>query len=87
MTLNNGKAHRLDYIKKTSEAYCAENPPPHDPSTLYSDITLESIAGLYVDGILNNASIASDEAGQFFGGYTMKGDTRNQAIRRLCQVI
>lgn len=66
--------------KKDREAYCAENPPPHDPSTLYSDITLESIAGLYVDGLLNNASIASDEAGQFFGGYTMKGDTRTQAL-------
>lgn len=66
--------------KKDKEAYGAENPPPNDPSTLYSDITLESIAGLYVDGILNNASIASDEAGQFFGGYTMKGDTRTQAI-------
>ena len=60
--------------------YCAENPSPHDPSTLFSDITLESIAGLYVDDVLNNASIASDEAGQFFGGYTMKGDTRTQAI-------
>lgn len=66
--------------KKDREAYCAENPPPNDPSTLYSDITLESIAGLYIDGILNNASIASDEAGQFFGGHTMKGDTRNQAL-------
>jgi len=66
--------------KKDKEAYGTENPPPNDPSTLYSDITLESIAGLYVDGILNNASIASDEAGQFFGGYTMKGDTRTQAI-------
>lgn len=66
--------------KKDKEAYGSENPPPNDPSTLYSDITLESIAGLYVDGILNNASIASDEAGQFFGGYTMKGDTRTQAI-------
>ncbi|MGX9609150.1 DUF3987 domain-containing protein [Acinetobacter sp. T63] len=66
--------------KKDREAYCVENPPPNDPSTLYSDITLESIAGLYIDGILNNASIASDEAGQFFGGHTMKGDTRNQAL-------
>lgn len=74
------KSGQASLNKKDREAYCAENPPPHDPSTLYSDITLESIAGLYVDGILNNASIASDEAGQFFGGYTMKGDTRTQAI-------
>ena len=66
--------------KKDREAYCAENPPPNDPSSLYSDITLESIAGLYIDGIMHNASISSDEAGQFFGGHTMKADTRNQAL-------
>jgi len=78
--LEQWKSGQASLNKKDKEAYCAENPPPHDPSTLYSDITLESIAGLYVDGILNNASIASDEAGQFFGGYTMKGDTRTQAI-------
>ncbi|MFC2993935.1 DUF3987 domain-containing protein [Acinetobacter sichuanensis] len=78
--LEQWKSEQASLNKKEREAYCAENPPPHDPSTLYSDITLESIAGLYVDGVLNNASIASDEAGQFFGGYTMKGDTRTQAI-------
>ena len=78
--LEQWKSGQAGLNKKDKEAYGAENPPPHDPSTLYSDITLESIAGLYVDGILNNASIASDEAGQFFGGYTMKGDTRTQAI-------
>ncbi len=78
--LEQWKSGQASLNKKDKEAYCAENPPPNDPSTLYSDITLESIAGLYVDGVLNNASIASDEAGQFFGGYTMKGDTRTQAI-------
>lgn len=78
--LEQWKSGQASLNKKDRETYGAENPPPHDPSTMYSDITLESIAGLYVDGILNNASIASDEAGQFFGGYTMKGDTRTQAI-------
>lgn len=78
--LEQWKSGQASLNKKDREAYGVENPPPHDPSTLYSDITLESIAGLYVDGILNNASISSDEAGQFFGGYTMKGDTRTQAI-------
>ena len=78
--LEQWKTAQAGLPKKDREAYCAENPPPNDPSTLYSDITLESIAGLYIDGILNNASIASDEAGQFFGGHTMKGDTRNQAL-------
>jgi hypothetical protein len=78
--LEQWKSAQAGLPKKDREAYCAENPPPNDPSTLYSDITLESIAGLYIDGILSNASIASDEAGQFFGGHTMKGDTRNQAL-------
>ncbi|TCM62708.1 uncharacterized protein DUF3987 [Acinetobacter calcoaceticus] len=78
--LEQWKSGQAALNKKDREAYGAENPPPDDPSTLYSDITFESIAGLYIDGILNNASIASDEAGQFFGGHTMKADTRTQAL-------
>ena len=78
--LEQWKSGQAGLSKKDREAYCAENPPPNDPSTIYSDVTLESIAGLYIDGILNNASISNDEAGQFFGGHSMKADTRNQAI-------
>ena len=78
--LEQWKSAQAGLPKKDREAYCAENPPPNDPSTLYSDITLESIAGLFIDGVLSNASIASDEAGQFFGGHSMKADTRNQAL-------
>lgn len=66
--------------KKDKAAFLVDNPPPHDPITRYSDITLESLAGLYVDGAIKNASISSDEAAQFFGGHTMKSDTRNQAL-------
>lgn len=66
--------------KKDKSIFLAETPPPHDPITRYSDITLESLAGLYVDGAIKNASISSDEAAQFFGGHTMKSDTRNQAL-------
>ncbi|MDC4276393.1 YfjI family protein, partial [Acinetobacter baumannii] len=78
--LEQWKSGQAGLPKKDREAYSAENPPPNDPSTRYSDITLESIAGLFIDGILQNASISSDEAGQFFGGHTMKADTRNQAL-------
>lgn len=66
--------------KKDKAAFLINNPPPYDPITRYSDITLESLAGLYIDGIIKNASISSDEAAQFFGGHTMKSDTRNQAL-------
>lgn len=78
--LEQWKSRYAGLNKRDREAFCAENPPPQDPSMLYSDITFESIASLYVDRILDNASIASDEAGQFFGGYTMQGKTRSQAI-------
>ena len=78
--LEQWKSGQAGLPKKDREAYCAENPPPNDPSTIYSDVTLESIAGFYIDGILRNASISTDEAGQFFGGHTMKADTRNQAL-------
>lgn len=66
--------------KKEREAYIAENPPPQDPSSLFSEGTIEAIAGLFIDGVINNASISSDEAAQFFGGHTMKSDTRTQAL-------
>ena len=66
--------------KADREAFLAENPPPNDPSSLFSDGTLEAVAGLYIDGVLKSASISSDEAAQFFGGHTMKSDTRTQAL-------
>lgn len=66
--------------KKEKSEFLITNPPPADPVTRFSDITLESLAGLYVDGVIKNASISSDEAAQFFGGHTMKSDTRNQAL-------
>lgn len=66
--------------KKEKSEFLITNPQPVDPITRFSDITLESLAGLYVDGVINNASISSDEAAQFFGGHTMKSDTRNQAL-------
>ena len=68
------------YDKKDKLAFLTDNPPPHDPITRYSDITLESLAGLFIDGVIKSASISSDEAAQFFGGHTMKSDTRNQAL-------
>lgn len=66
--------------KKDEVAFKKDNPPPKDPISRHSDITVESISGLFIDGDIRNASISSDEAGQFFGGHTMKSDTRNQAL-------
>lgn len=66
--------------KKEEMTFRKDNPPPKDPLTRHGDITVESISGLFIDGDIRNASIASDEAGQFFCGHTMKSDTRNQAL-------
>ncbi len=79
-SLGHWKALIANIDKKEREAYCHSNPPPHDPITRFTDITLDSLAGRYIDGIVVNASIASDEAGQFFSGHTMKSDTRNSAL-------
>lgn len=78
--LEQWKSQLAGLDKKDKEQYLRDTPPPSDPITRYSDITLEAIAGLYVDGCIKNASISSDEAGQFFGGNTMKSDTRNHAL-------
>ncbi len=66
--------------KKERTSYIESTPEPRDPSTRFADATLEPLAGLYIDGIIKNASISSDEAGQFFGGHTMRGETRNSAL-------
>lgn len=78
--LNQWKANLAGLDKKEKSEFLITNPAPSDPITRFSDITLESLMGLCVNGVIKNASVASDEAGQFFGGYTMKSDTRNQAI-------
>ncbi|MCJ8146623.1 YfjI family protein [Acinetobacter sp. A3.8] len=66
--------------KKEQGAFLADNPKPCDPSSIFNDVTFESLSALYIDGNIVNASISSDEAGQFFGGHTMKGDTARNAL-------
>lgn len=66
--------------KKEKAEYVEKHPLPQNLVSLFTDVTLESISGLYIDGVLSNASISSDEAGQFFGGYSMKSDMRSQVL-------
>lgn len=57
-----------------------DNPRPTDPTSIFSDITIETLTKFYIKGIVKNASLSSDEAGQFFDGHTMKGDTAKSAL-------
>ncbi|MCH7306323.1 DUF3987 domain-containing protein [Acinetobacter sp. NIPH 1869] len=73
--------------KKEQKTFLAETNQPQDSSSLFSDITLEALLSLYIDGLITDASISSDEAAQFFGGYTMKSDTRNLALASFAKLF
>ena len=60
--------------------WALDNPRPTDPTSIFSDITIETLTKFYIKGIVKNASLSSDEAGQFFDGHTMKGDTAKSAL-------
>lgn len=61
-------------------------PKPHNPSTMFDDATIEPILDKFIDGEMNNASWSTDEAGQFFNGHTMKGDTAGNALSALTKL-
>ncbi|CAB1207595.1 DUF3987 domain-containing protein [Acinetobacter bouvetii] len=60
--------------------WALDNPKPTDPTSIFSDITIETLTKFYIKGVVKNASLSSDEAGQFFDGHTMKGDTAKSAL-------
>lgn len=60
--------------------YLSNTPKPTNPKTVFDDATIEPILDKLVDGEINNASWATDEAAQFFNGHTMKGDTAGNAL-------
>jgi histone H3/H4 len=60
--------------------YLSNTPKPTNPKTVFDDATIEPILDKFVDGEISNASWSTDEAGQFFNGHTMKGDTAGNAL-------
>ena len=60
--------------------YLNNTPKPTNPKTVFDDATIEPILDKFVDGEISNASWSTDEAGQFFNGHTMKGDTAGNAL-------
>lgn len=71
---------------KELKAFKKQNPPPPDTTTLYSDATFEPIAGDLIRG-KPIAFIDSDEGGQFFGGHSLKADTRAATIGGYIQLL
>ena len=58
-------------------------PEPKEPTTVFGDTTIEPVLDKFIDGDITNGSWSTDEAGQFFGGHTMKGDTALNALSAL----
>ncbi len=71
---------------KEQAAFIDENPKPKNPKTLFDDATIEPILDRFISGEMNNASWTTDEAGQFFNGHTMTGDTAGSALSALTKL-
>ncbi len=65
---------------KDRAAFLDENPKPPNPVTMFDDATIEPLIDRFVDGEMFNASLSTDEAGQFFNGHSMKGETAGSAL-------
>lgn len=59
------------------------HPEPRSPQSIFKDATLEPIISTFISGDIYNAAWVSDEAGQIFGGHTLKGDNRDAALGTL----
>ncbi|WP_227428864.1 DUF3987 domain-containing protein [Psychrobacter sp. I-STPA6b] len=66
--------------------FLANEPKPQNPITLFDDATIEPILDKFINGDMNNGSWSTDEAGQFFNGHTMKGDTAGNALSALTKL-
>ena len=60
-----------------------DSPKPQNPKTMFKEATIEPILDKFIEGSISNASWTTDEAGQFFNGHTMKGDTAGNALSAL----
>lgn len=78
----------MDEYTKVKEApkskerteYLATTNKPTNPTITLKDATIESILDRFIMMECHNQSWASDEAGEFFGGYSLKSDTSANAL-------
>ncbi len=68
---------------KQKAEFIENTPLPKNPQTLFKDATLEPIVSAFIRGDVHEVAWVSDEAGQIFGGHTLKGDNRESALGTL----
>ena len=71
---------------KEQVAFIDENPKPQNPKNLFDDATIEPILDRFISGEMHDASWTTDEAGQFFNGHTMTGDTAGSALSAITKL-
>ncbi|WP_440454956.1 DUF3987 domain-containing protein [Psychrobacter sp. ASPA161_9] len=71
---------------KELASFLDENPKPYNPKNLFDDATIEPILDRFISGDMSNASWTTDEAGQFFNGHTMTGDTAGSALSAITKL-
>ncbi|WP_313583522.1 DUF3987 domain-containing protein [Acinetobacter variabilis] len=57
-----------------------------DPTCFFSDITIEKLLSMYIDGGLEFASLSTDEAAQFFEGFSMKSDSARSNLGSMTKI-
>ena len=71
---------------KELSTFLDTNPKPYNPKTMFDDATIEPILDRFVAGEMSNASLSTDEAGQYFNGHTMTGDTAGSALSAITKL-
>lgn len=84
--LNEWKSE-VDSLKgKERKEYLQSNAKPSNDSMLIQEGTIEAILDQFILDDKANLSWTTDDAGQFFNGHTMKGDTAGNALSSLTSV-
>lgn len=79
--------NELDSLKgKERKEYLQSNAKPSNDSMLIQEGTIEAILDQFILDDKANLSWTTDDAGQFFNGHTMKGDTAGNAIASLAKL-
>ncbi|MGP4120219.1 DUF3987 domain-containing protein [Psychrobacter aquimaris] len=83
LELSSWDSHKAGLKGKELVEFLEDSPKPQNPKTMFKEATIEPILDMFVSGQVSNVSWTTDEAAQFFNGYTMKGDTAGNALSAL----
>lgn len=77
----------LDALKgKERKEYLKDNPRPKNKAMLLQDSTIEAALDRFILNEMPNLSWTTDEAAQFFSGYSMKAETKGNALGSLTKL-